>query len=266
MKKYPAQKVAFISLFFILLTPFVIPGITSAADQKTTIYDFAQLLSEQQIGDLEALSKELGAERETDFVILTTKDTEGKDVVRYMQDFYDENVLGYDQPHGNTAILTIDMQHREVYLAGFYKAKKYLDDVRVNQIRNKISPYLSSEDYFQASKLFIETAHHYMGYRPGVNPENILFKGWFQLIVALAVAGVVVSVMAYHSEGRVTVNDRTYLDTNQSRVIEKKDEYIRTSVTKTKKPSSNNNGGGGGFTGGGFTGGGHSHSGSRGRF
>ena len=64
-----------------------------------------------------------------------------------MQDFYDENAPGYDQPHGNTAILTLDMQNRDVYLAGFIKAEDYLDDSRLDLIRDKITPDLSSGNY-----------------------------------------------------------------------------------------------------------------------
>lgn len=237
-------------------------NVVVASNQKTTVYDFANLLTKEEVGQLEALSKELSPERETDFVILTTNDTEGKDVVQYMQDFYDKNALGYDGPHGNTAILTIDMQNREVYLAGFYKAEKYLDNQRLDLIRNKITPYLSDGDYFQAAQLFIELAYDYMGYKPGVNPENILFKWWFQILAAVIVAGIVVTLMAYRSGGRVTVNDRTYMDNRTSRVVGRKDTYVRTTVTKVKKPSSNNSSGGGG----GITGGGHSHSGSRGSF
>ena len=76
--------------------------------------------------------------------------------------------------------------------------------------------------------------------------------------------------MAYNSGGRVTVSEGTYRDFSSSRVVDRRDNYLRTSVTKTRKPSSDNNSSGGGFSGGGSSGGttsgGHSHSGSRGGF
>ena len=64
----------------------------------------------------------------------------GKDIIDYMEDFYDEKGLGYDKSHGNTAILTIDMKNGDIYLAGYYKAEKYLDDYRLDIIRDKIAP------------------------------------------------------------------------------------------------------------------------------
>ena len=67
---------------------------------------------------------------------MTTDHTEGKDIVEYMEDFYDDKALGYDKPHGN-AILTIDMNNRDVYLAGFYKGEEYLDDYRLDLIQDR---------------------------------------------------------------------------------------------------------------------------------
>ncbi|MBD8067896.1 TPM domain-containing protein [Bacillus sp. PS06] len=235
-----------------------------AAEANQKIYDYADLLTAGEEAELEQLANTYGEERQTDFIILTTNDTEGKNVVEFMQDFYDEKALGYDKPHGNTAILTVDMEHREIYLAGFYKAKTYLDDSRLDLIRDKITPALSNGDYVGAASTFIETSYEYMGIRPGVNPENILFKLWFQILLSLVIAGVVISVMVFNTGGKVTVNDRTYIDPNNSKVVNQRDTYIRTSVSKRKKPS--NNSGGGGGSGGGITRGGHSHSGSRGSF
>ncbi|MCU9615335.1 TPM domain-containing protein [Caldibacillus lycopersici] len=224
------------------------------------VYDYANLLTSTEVKQLENLAAELGAERETDFIILTTDNTDGKDVVQYMEDFYDDMAPGYDKPHGNTAILTVDMEHRDVYLAGFYKAKEYLDDSRLESIREKITPDLTEGNYYDAFASFMELSHDYMGYPPGVNPNNIFFQWWFQIGVSLIIAAGVVGMMLYNSGGKVTVNERTYLNSKASKINQQRDQYIRKTVTKHKRPSSNNGGGGG------VTGGGHSHSGSRGSF
>lgn len=252
----------FVIIFFLLL-PFVTNREAEAANTKKTIYDFAGLLNKDEVQQLEEISNKYSSERETDFIILTTNDTKGKDIVKYMQDFYDENALGYDKPHGNTAILTIDMQHRDVYLAGFYKAKKYLDDSRLDLIREKITPDLSDGNYYDAFETFIKTSYKYMGFEPGVNPDNILFNIWFQILSSIGIAGIVVGIMLYNTGGKVTINARTYEDTNTSEVLQRKDQYIRTSISKQKIQKNDNNGGGGG---GGTSSGGHSHSGSRGSF
>ncbi|WP_246197238.1 TPM domain-containing protein [Cytobacillus depressus] len=251
-------------LFFIAVLLFLLPWGTQARAESQYIYDFAKLLTKEEVAELQSLASELGMERNTAFIIITANGTGGKDIVQYVEDFYDEHAPGYDQPHGNTAILMIDMQERDVYLAGFKKAEDYLDSGRLDQIRHKITPALSEGQYFQAFSAFIHTSYDYMGYEPGVNPENLLFKWWFQLAASLGIAGIIVTFMAYRSGGRVTVNAGTYMNSHQSRVLNKYDHFIRQTVTRQKKPSSNSGGGGGG--GGGISSGGHSHSGSRGKF
>lgn len=239
----------------------------AAIETKQYVYDFAGLLKKDEITKLEELAQKFSVKRNTDIIILTTNDTKGKDIVPYMEDFYDEMALGYDKSHGNTAILTIDMKGRDVYLAGFYKAEKYLDDRRLDSIRDKITPDLSSGNYYDAFHTFIKTSYKYMGIKPGVNPDNILFNIWFQISASIGLAGIIVGAMAYNSGGKVTVSAKTYEATDSSSVLHRKDQYIRTTTSRIKKPTNNNSGGGsGGGFGGGISRGGHSHSGSRGKF
>lgn len=257
-------------LFVALIFTIIVSSQAGAFHTKRRIYDFAGLLNGEEIEELESISEKYSAKRETDFIILTYSDPKGKDIVEYMQDFYDEEALGYDKPHGNAAILTVDMKNREVYLAGFYKGEKYLDDYRLDLIRDKITSDLSRGDYFNAFHTFIKTSYKYMGIRPGVNPNNILFNLWFQIAASLGIAGIAVGIMALNSGGRITVNAATYQDSVNTRVIDRRDIHLRTTVTKRRKPSnnkSNSGGGSGGIrSGGGVTKGGHSHSGSRGKF
>lgn len=255
------KKVSFIMLFIFIIFNTSPVAATEISSQK--VYDFAGLLTPTEVAELESLSNKYSQKREVDIIILTTNDTQGKDVVQYMEDFYDEKGLGYDKAHGNTAILTLDMQNRESYVAGFYKGEEYLDNSRCDLIQDKITPYLSSGDYYKAFETYIELSYEYMGVKPGVNPENLLFKLWFQVLISLAIAGVIVFIMAYNSGGRVSTGGNTYLDANNSGITNQKDVFVRTTTTKRRKPSNNSNGGGGGRIGGGMTGGGHSHSGSR---
>lgn len=247
-----------------LAVPQLMAGAGAAEEYKQLIFDEAGLLTAEESAYLNTLANELGAERETDFIIYTSNNEANTDVLIMMQNFYDERAPGYDKPHGNAAILALDMRNREIQLGGFYLAEDYLDDGRMDKIRNHITPDLSNGDYGLAFEKFIETAHRYMGFEPGVNPDNILFKLWFQLLVAFGIGGTVVGTMAYNSGGRVTVQRQTYEDARNSGVLDKRDQYLRTTVTKKKIERSSGGGSGGG--GGGVTGGGHSHSGSRGSF
>lgn len=264
MKRYRPVRAVWLMLAVLLAASWaaILPD-AAAADAKPLIYDEAGLLLPEERESLQAMAAQYGAERETDMIVFTTLNPDNIDVMKLTQDFYDEKAPGYDKPHGNAVLLTMDMKNREVYLAGFYKAEQYLDDDRLDRIRSRITPDLSAGAYASAFQTYVETAHRYMGFPPGVNPDNLLFRGWFQLAVALAVAGLVVGLMAYRSGGRVTVHRQTYEDAGTSGVLKHRDQYIRTTVTKQKIVTNSGGSGGGG---GGRTGGGHSHSGSRGSF
>jgi uncharacterized protein len=248
-----------------LLWAFLFPA--AGAASGTFIYDHADLLTAEQEAALAAKAAELGARRETDFIIITLNGTGGKDIVDYVADFYDETAPGYDGPHGNAAILAIDLEQRDVFLAGFKQAEVRLNDARLDNIRTKITPHLSAGRFYDAFDQYLELAHKYMGFRPGVNPDSLFFNTGFQLAVSVGLAAVAVGVMAYRSGGRVTINARTYLDASRSRVVSKSDVFVNKTVTRTKIERNQSGGGGGGFGGGGgVTRGGHTFSGSRGKF
>jgi len=252
-----------LSLFILL------PAAHAAGGDKQLIYDEAKLLTADERAELNALANQYGPERETDIIIYTSNNDKGADVLQMTEDFYDQRGPGYDKKHGNAVILTMDMKHREIYLAGFYKAESYLNNERLDKIRDRITPALAEGEYAKAFEQYIRTAYRYMDYAPGVNPDSIFFQLWFQIGVSVIFGVIVVGLMVRHREGRVEVNRYTYQDFDSGGLIEHHDNYLRTTTTRTRITNTNSGGSGGsggGSGGGGVSGGGHSHSGSRGSF
>lgn len=245
----------FTFLFFLLISP-------ALADVQR-VYDHADLLTDEQVQELEKQAATHFEEWNTDFIIITTEDTDGKSTKQYMEDYSDQLAKNFNRDEDNMAILTFRTgKIREVYIAGFGVAKEYIDNQRVELILDHVAPLLTEQEYNNAFQLFFKKADEYLNIRPGVNPESIFFNTFIQLAAAIILAGVIVFFMAYTSGGRVTTTSGTYLDKNRSQIISKRDRYIRKTVTRRKKPSSNK--GGGGFRGGGgggITGAGRSYSG-----
>ncbi|RNF38134.1 hypothetical protein EEX84_16080 [Planococcus salinus] len=239
-------------LFFMMLTGGVA---VSAADQH--IYDQADLLTEAEESELEALAAEYSQQHESDFLFLTTPSTDGVPVMTYMGDFFDGWAVENGQE--DAVLLTIDMGSREVFLAGFGTAETTLDNSRVDMVLDRIMPYMRIGDYGGAFRETVTTASRYMEFRPGANPESIFFKTWFQLAVSLVLGGVIVGSMVLNAGGRVTTTSRTYFDGNNTRVTSERDRFRNKTVTRRRIPKKNNSGGG--FGGGGMTGGGRSFSG-----
>ncbi|ANU15310.1 hypothetical protein B481_0674 [Planococcus halocryophilus Or1] len=234
-----------------------IGGITVFAATDQHIYDEANLLSESEIAELEAVATEYSQKQNADFLFLTTTDEQSPDIVTYMGDFFDEWAVQNNQE--NAVLLTMNIATRDVYLAGFGTAETTLDNERVDLVLDRIITEMQNGDYADAFQETVITSSRYMEFRPGVNPENIFFKNWFQLGIALLLGGMVVSFMLYNSGGRVTTTASTYVDSDHTRVTGTRDQFRNKTVSRRKVPKSNS--GGGGFGGGGSTGGGRSFSG-----
>ncbi|WAA08864.1 TPM domain-containing protein [Fervidibacillus albus] len=248
------KTIFFYTLIFSFFMMFFFAHSAFAIEQR--IYDDAGILSDAEKEELESYALSVSEKWDTDVLIVTVDDPT-IDVKEYAEDFYDKKIeeLGLDK--WNVAILTLDMSHREVYLAGFYKGELYLNDSRLDNVREKITPNLSAGAYALAFNQFIDQVDHYLD----SEPANIFLQWWFQLIISGILGGLVVGGLFYRSGGRSTVHSGTYMDPKTSRVLARKDEYLRTTVTKVRKPKNNQSNGGGGVTRGG-----HSHSGSRGGF
>jgi len=267
MVRHQWGKVVFVLI--ILFISLCYSGVKSshAETSKQRVYDYGNILSKQEINRLEEKSAEYSEERKTDFLILTTKDVD-KSAEQFMADFYDEKDPGYDKKSGNTVIMTVDVDPKkhDVYISGFKKAEKTLNNDRIELVLDEVVPYLSKADYANAFDVYLDKSYELSGIRFGLSPDNILFKTWFQLVVAVGISGIILGTMLYNTGGKVTVSGRTYNDPHHTRILDQDDRYIRTTVTKTKKPSENNNSGGGGSIGGGMTSGGHSYSGGGRKF
>lgn len=234
-----------------------ISGVTAFAAVDQHIYDEANLLSESEIAELEAVATEYSQKQNADFLFLTTADEQSPDIVTYMGDFFDEWAVQNNQE--NAVLLTMNIATRDVYLAGFGTTETTLDDQRINLVLDRIIAEMQNGDYADAFRETVTTSSRYMEFRPGVNPENIFFKTWFQLGIALILGGIVVSFMLYNSAGRVTTTASTYVDSDHTRVTGTRDQFRNKTVSRRKVPKKSS--GGGGFGGGGSTGGGRSFSG-----
>lgn len=251
-----------LAVFCILLFLMGCSGVAALAAVDQHIYDNANLLSEPEITELEAIAAEYSRQHNTDFLFLTSEEQEAGDIVEYMSGFFDEWAAENSQE--NAVLLSMNIATRDVYLSGFGTAETTLDNQRVDLVLDRILPEMQRGDYAEAFRETVITSSRYMEFRPGVNPESIFFKTWFQLAVALLLGAAIVGFMLYNSGGRVTTTATTYFDNNHTKVTGKLDQFRNKTISRRKVPKKSS--GGGGFGGGGSTGGGRSFSGGGRKF
>lgn len=261
------------------------------------VYDKADLFSEEELSDLEEKCISYGEDADVEIIILTHNDTKAIYAEDYIEDFEDQ------LPDNDRVYLLIDMHNRDVFIEGYGKAKTYINSKRIDNILDIIAPDLTDGNYYDACLCFIEMAASYMNddselnydHNYNIPPQssnknepyydetwtssnytqdtihtaiNMLSNIWVQLIISIIIGATVVGIMAYNSGGKMTAGSNNYFDHKSPGLIGRRDNYIRTTVTRVRKPRNDNNNTGsharGGFNSSGFRGGvsagGRSHS------
>lgn len=267
------------SLVILLTLLFSFQYGASSVHASTTsnqhIIDDAGVLSTSEIESLNALSIELGKKAGIEIYVLTHNNPSAPYGERYLENYNDQ------LPDTDRVLLLIDFYNSEVFIQGYGQAETYIHSKRIDVILDQITPYLSDGDYTDALERYMQLSADYMAddselnydhnynynYDPTKPKQNPLYNIWVQIAISLGVGAIAVGIMAYQSSGRMTTSGSTYMNQNQNGLIGRRDVYLRTTVSKVRKPKENNNSGGnfnsGGFRGGTSSGGRSHSSGSR---
>ena len=239
------------------------------------VQDLADILTDEEEQQLSNECISSGDLSQIDILILTTnKVPENRKL--YLEDFYDKHA---DVLTDAVLILVnMDPEKRGVEIQGYGLCEFWISDDRIEIILDEVVPFLSASEYYGAFSSYISEIDKYMALEPASNSihteednlnynenyynetktKGAFFSILFNLLISTVIAGIIVMIMVINSKGKVTVNQNTYLDPKNSRVLGHWDRYIRTVVTKKHKPKENNSSSSGG---GGRSSGGHSHSG-----
>lgn len=204
---------------------------------------------------------------------------------------------GYAKEDLAIMLLNLDEDNRGVCIQGYGICETKLNDDRIEYILDDIIAWFLEDDYVYGVKLFAEEAAYYVTAeeeKESVGSVGIVipvdrspqvpyykdnsFKGklnrmpWpFLVIAPMAVAGLGIFLMIQSNGSKKTTNNKTYMENETSGLTAQRDDYIRTSISRTYSPRSSGTSGGsrsGGRSsgGGGRSGGGRSHSGGSRRF
>ena len=130
----------------------------SATEPAWEITDNAQLLTPEQLQELDKHIRELTAQYQTDFVILTVESLDGKSPKQYANDFYDSNNCGYGESRDGILML-LAMESRDYYfLTNGTPTEKLAQAGGLAALEDKVVPHLSNGNYYLAFGMFLDTA------------------------------------------------------------------------------------------------------------
>ena len=262
--------------------------VSAFADRAEVIRDDAGLLDSDEKLELEKLAREVCDEYGFQRVVVTVNGTDGKDMVSFADELYEEG--GYLE---DGAVLVLDMLSRDWYISTAGRGEYALSDYKIDLVADEVIPYLSAGDYFEGFRLFIEECQqHVESYdngsyipddsdyhdygddyenktveRRGVNPLWIPGSLAAGLLSAFIATG---SMKGQMNNVSSRTNASGYTKKGSLNLTEKQDTFLYNTVSRVPRPKddSNRSGPGGGSFGGGIhmSAGGVSHGGHGGKF
>lgn len=249
---------------------------TALVDASEKIYDFADILTEEEELLLRETANNFIQKSKMDVVILTINkqyynDYENENIAA---DFYDYNDFGLDFEHYSGILLLRNAYSLDPYydMYTFGDAQIYYDYSRMNSILDYIGDDIGDRNYYNAFKSFINELDFY--FETGISPvyedyyidsNGDLHKRFNPPIIpALFVSSIVtliiiVILVKRNKLVRKPTKADEYLDVNSVNYTEKTDTF-KNAVTSSYTVSSSSGGSSGGHS----SGGSHSH-GSSGR-
>ena len=226
------------------------------ADDNCHVFDGADFYSEEEEEKLEKRCREISKEFDTDVVIATINGYSG-----YIEDAVKEiERERYGRVDGACAnMLIVDIGSRDIRVECIEGPKgndNWMESGLCNYIYEEIQPSFTKGKYYNGTDEYLDLLEKYLPAKSGYNPNSIWYNPLFHLAAAIIISAIIVATQVAGAGGKVTVTERDYLQLGADHKIDKKDIFLRKTISKTRIQSSSGGGGRSGGGGGGRGGGG----------
>lgn len=231
------------------------------ADEK--IYDFAEILTDEEEQKLYESVKEFIAHTNLDLAIVTINTNVKTSTREYADDFYDYNDFSI-----NGLAFVIDMQNRIFYISTAGTAVLYYDDSRIEYTLSALDLPMYNHEYFNACNTLIERITNY--YNQGFSDNNnkyvvigtkIYRKTPYLTLTIIAIGSAIFGTLILalrNKKVKQATNSNDYFDQKAFEITKDTKNFITSNTSRVYIPPADTGGGGGHSSGGGF------HSGSSG--
>ena len=253
---------------------------TYLVDAKEKIYDFGDILTEEEEKEIYNEFSDFVSKYQTDLVFLTVDLPYSYDSVNedYAADFYDYNDFGIDFSNYSGILLLRNTYESDPYynMYMFGNAQLYIDWDRSEYILDSIYDDFHSHRYLSGLKTYISLLNSY--YERGIakSKEDYIIdeNGYLQkvyhtpfkliIVISLMIDSIVMLILVKKNKMvKTKLYVDSYIDRRKVNINHKEDRFIRTHTSSYTVSSSSGGGGGGGHSSSGSSGGGHSSGGGR---
>lgn len=273
-KEARKQYFHYFRVWFILLGIFAILGLGAvvkhALEPKETgrgndqepmerVYDYADVLTDEEEQNLQDYITGMEDIYHIDLVLVTINEEiesqgDWEDVMRNTaDDFYDQNLFGYNKVHGDGALLLDNWYEGQkgswLSTCGVVEYEFSSDDI--NTVLRDVYDVVDDSPY-EAYKAYVDRTCMLLQLRQ--QDEEMPMPWAMIIVVPLVVAGIYAIVNLSKKRGDKTVTPTTYMEQNNTVIKGKRDQYIRKSVITRRietQSSSHSSGGSSHSSGGG---------------
>ncbi len=251
---------------------------TPKVDASLKIYDFSEVLTEEEVQTLKEKINSFIEKTNMDMVIVIPKFSYSSDQQNedYAADFYDYNDFGLDFEKYSGVLFLRNTYDDDPYfnIYTFGEAQLYFDYDRLEETLDDVYDDIKSGNYLDGFSMFIDNMERYysLGFPKGKEKyyidENGIVKIPYTIpwILSIAISTIVTMIIVgiFISKNKMVKKATTaseYLKKDSVNITNKKDIFITSHTTSYTTSSSSGSGGGGSSFG--SSGGGHSSGGGR---
>lgn len=258
-------------------------SLPASAEETSFVADDAGLLLSGEIAALEEKAKELWDDYGIHAVILTVDSLGGGRAQDYADDYYDGAGYGDDG-----VLFLLAMAEREWYISTSGNMRYALTDYGIQQVGESMVPYLAEGQWYEGFCLFLDSLPVYLDalangspldgfadytgdYYHGDQDEILYYEEesapslLLSLLCGMVISGIVILVMRFTMNTKRQQRCATaYMIDGSWNLVQHRDMFLYSNVTKTRKQEPSNKSGGGSSVH--RSSGGRSHGGGGGKF
>lgn len=236
---------AFVLVMILLLA---IPA-TAAEGQKPVVYDFAQLLSDQEAAEVRGKLEGIREKFSVEVIIYTTNTTQNIPHDRFARMIFNEENFGLGQDRdGILLLIDMDPMNRGWYIYGRGLGADAMTDYDIEEVGELIVPDLKDGNYVNAFTIFADECEMRIDVAINGEPFDPITTLLICLVVSFIIALIVTGVMRGKLKSvrsKYTATD--YVRPGSMNVAVARDFFLYRTVSRRARPKSSSSSGGSGF-------------------
>lgn len=232
MKKFLSKFVVCFIVALILCGTFSCLNI-NAANEKQYVIDNADFLTADEEAELTEAILKVVEKQKFDIVILTETSMIGS-TQNYADDYFDNNGYGYGRNHDGVLLLVTEY---EWYLSASGFGEDVYNDSRLDKFEDECVDAIRNGYYYDAFDTYIEITDEFI-------KSEITFRWIFAIIISLVVGFVIAFIVTSTMKAKLkSVRKQAaaneYVKSGSMNVLDSRDLYLYSTVTRVAKPKNN---------------------------